>query len=130
MVQRVVIAVVGLALTPVLFNLLYQAQGLILENNILGNLFFSDEVLDDGTNPSTYITKIGGSVTATSIWQAFFYPSEASGLTAADIKSNPGDFLTAAGASAGCLASAGIAGFFIGVPIVNVLAIGVAAERH
>jgi hypothetical protein len=81
MVQKIIVAVVGLALTPIVFNLLYQAQGLILENNILGNIFFSDEVLEDGTDPNTYIEDIGGAVKATSLWEAFFYPSEERRLT-------------------------------------------------
>ena len=127
MVQRVVIAVVGLAMTPVLFNLLYQAQGLILESNILGNLFFNDEVLDDGTDPNSYLTDIGGSVTATSLWQAFFYPSEESGMESSEIKTDPSNYLIAAGSAAACLAAAGVAGFFIGVPVVNLLAVGAAA---
>ena len=39
-VKRVIIAVIGLAITPVLFNVLYQAQGLFLENDVLGKVFF------------------------------------------------------------------------------------------
>ena len=126
MVQRIVIAVVGLAMTPVLFNLLYQAQGLILESNILGNLFFNDEVLDDGTDPNSYLTDIGGSVTATSLWQAFFYPSEASGLNPDEIKGNAGSYLIAVTSLATCAGFSAAAAFFIGVPIVNFLAVGAA----
>ena len=127
LVRRIMIAVVGLALTPVLFNLLYQAQGLILESNILGNLFFNDEVLEDGTDPNSYLTEIGGSVTATSLWQAFFYPSEASGLNSDEIKANAGDYLVAVGSLAACAGLTAAAAFFIGVPIVNLLAVGAAA---
>lgn len=127
MVQRIVIAVVGLAMTPVLFNLLYQAQGLILESNILGNLFFNDEVLEDGTDPNSYLTQIGGSVTATSLWQAFFYPSEESGLEAKDIKADPNNYLIAVGSLAACAGIATAAGFFIAVPVVNFLLVGAAA---
>ncbi len=127
LVRRILIAVVGLALTPVLFNLLYQAQGLILESNILGNLFFNDEVLEDGTDPNAYLTEIGGSVTATSLWQAFFYPSEASGLNPDEVKAKAGDYLVAAGSLAACAGLTAAAAFFIGVPVVNLLAVGAAA---
>ena len=126
MVQRVVIAVVGLAMTPVLFNLLYQAQGLILESNILGNLFFNDEVLEDGTDPNSYLTQIGGNVTATSLWQAFFYPSEESGKDASEIEADPGGYLIGVAVTT-CAAAGGIAALFIGIPVVNLLAVGAAA---
>lgn len=125
LVQRIIIAVVGLAMTPVLFNLLYQAQGLILDNNILGNLFFNDEVLEDGTDPNTYIANIGGYVTATSLWEAFFYPSEESGKSSDEIEADPGKYIIATVAwGAACVAGVAASAALWEVPIVNIFVIG------
>lgn len=122
--KRVVIAVVGLAMAPMVFNLLYKAQALILDYNIIGNLFFNDEVLDDGQDPDTYVTQIGGYVTATSIWQAFFFPSEESGKKADEIKTDPSKYLVGAVAGfVGCAAAA--AGAFL-LPVAGIFLAGAA----
>ena len=82
-VKRIALAVIGLAITPVLFNVLYQAQGLFLEQDVLGKIFFridnTENVSISGAvnasgNPDEQIKTIGGAVAATSIWQAFFHP--------------------------------------------------------
>lgn len=104
LVKSIIIAVFGLALAPVLFNILYQAQGLILENNVLNKIFFrtdkgeidigdvsydykekdkdTNELIDKSSTISLgkidyndQIKDIGGAYTATSIWSAFFLPS-------------------------------------------------------
>lgn len=118
MVKRVIIAVVGLAITPVLFNVLYQAQGLFLENDVLGKVFFrienteSIEVNGSSGNPDEQIKTIGGAVAATSIWQAFFHPAE--GINAADIKSDSSEYVgKAIGTAVAC--GLGIAAGVIGV---------------
>lgn len=83
-VKRVVIAVVGLAITPVLFNVLYQAQGLFLEQDVIGKVFFRMDTSENaGTtgaitssgSADAQIKNIGGSIAAVSIWKAFFYPT-------------------------------------------------------
>ncbi len=124
MIQRVVIAVVGLAMAPMLFNLLYRAQALILDNNIIGNLFFNDEVLSSGEDPDKYVGEIGGYVTATSIWQAFFFPSEESGLTSAEIKTDPSKYLV--GAIAGFVGCAAAAAGAFAFPVVGLFLAGAA----
>ena len=104
LLEKIAIAVIGLAVTPALFNLMYQAQGLVLEHDVLAKLFFRSEntdkivtggsltlggvdvPIDDNINPDDYVKVVGGSYTATTIWQAFFYPSPDSGLTADDNK--------------------------------------------
>lgn len=100
MVQRVVIAVIGLAITPVLFNLLYQAQGLFLEQDVLGKIFFRIQNTEDvsvsgavnaSTNPDEEIKNIGGSVAAASIWQAFFQPAD--GYNASEIMSDTSEYI-------------------------------------
>ena len=125
LLKKIAIAVVGLAVTPAIFNLMYQSQGLVLVHDILAKLFFRSENTDrlvtngpldvggvsvdigDDVNPDDYVKVIGGSYTATTIWQAFFYPAPDSGLTAADITADPSDYyIKAAGAFAIC---AGIA---------------------
>lgn len=118
MVKRVVIAVVGLAITPVLFNVLYQAQGLFLEQDVLGKVFFRIQNTEDITvngqsgNPDEQIKNIGGAVAATSIWQAFFHPAE--GVNAADIKSDSSEYVgKAIGTAVAC--GLGIAAGIIGV---------------
>ncbi len=135
MIKNVVVAVVGLAIAPVLFNLMYQAQGLILENDVLGRLFFRTEntqkidtggavVTEDGTitfesqiNPDEYVKSVGGAVTATSLWQAFFYPSEDSNKSPEDIVANPLDYFSetfAIGLFCAVGIAAGVAGLFTG----------------
>lgn len=118
MVKRVVIAVIGLAITPVLFNVLYQAQGLFLEQDVLGKVFFrienTENIEVNGTsgNPDEQIKNIGGAVAATSIWQAFFHPAE--GINAADIKSDSSEYVgKAVGTAIAC--GLGIAAGVIGV---------------
>lgn len=141
MIKNVVIAVVGLAITPVLFNLMYQAQGLILEQDVLGKLFFrienTEEVSTGGSvttgggtvtfensvNPDKYVKSIGGAVTATSLWQAFFYPAEDSGKTAEEIVADPSNYyLDAAGSILLCAGSVALAF----VPGLHWLGIGAA----
>lgn len=141
MIKNVVIAVVGLAIAPVLFNLMYQAQGLILEQDVLGKLFFRIEntetvstggsvttengtvTFDDNINPDKFVKSIGGAVTATSLWQAFFYPAEDSGLGADEIIADPSSYyLDAAGSILLCAGSIALA--FI--PGIRWLAIGAA----
>ena len=83
---------------------MYQVQGLVLEHNVLGKIFFRSDntekiesssvtvggqsVTVPSSNPDDYINVVGGSVTATTIWQAFFYPAPDSGKTAEEIASN------------------------------------------
>lgn len=125
LLKKIAIAVVGLAVTPALFNLMYQAQGLILEHDVLAKLFFRSENTESfnatgsvqgpngsqinysgNINPDDYVKNIGGAVTATTIWQAFFYPSEDSGLDATEIVADPGDYLAGAvGNGIGCAVS-------------------------
>ena len=121
LLKKIAIAVVGLAVTPALFTLMYQAQGLVLEHDVLAKLFFRSEStdkivtggsvpigdssmpIDDNINPDDFVKTIGGSYTATTIWQAFFYPAPDSGLTADEIKADPSDYyIKAAGWGAVC----------------------------
>lgn len=99
MLKSVVIAVLGLALTPVFFNLLYQAQGIIINHNLIGNIFSGisisseeskttspvSETITNGENSITVnidsvnkdeqLNKMGGAMVSTTIWSAFFHPS-------------------------------------------------------
>lgn len=97
LLKNVIVAVIGLAIAPVAFNLLYQVQGLVMENNVLGKLFFRSDnqsydypditigneeesitvaIDDEYNNYNNMIQKIGGAQVATMVWQAFFYPVE------------------------------------------------------
>lgn len=143
--KNIAVAIVGLAVAPVIFNFLYQGQSLILENDVLLKLFFrtEDEAIDIGTidlgngnsltanniKYNTYIKQVGGSYTSMAVWQAFFYPSADSGLKASDIEVDLTDFKIAEGVSKALgvvlLAGAAIAGFASGVGIgVGIAAIG------
>ena len=148
MIKNVIIAVVGLAISPVIFNLMYQAQGLILEQDVLGKIFFrmdnTEKISTSGTvdvgdnsvnvstevNPDEYVKTIGGAVTAVNLWQAFFSPAPDSGKDASEIvASADGYFLSAAGYGALC------AGLIVGsaaaaaIPVVGwaVAALGAGA---
>lgn len=114
-VKSIAIAVIGLIVTPMIFNLCYMAQGKILEDDILGKLFFRTEesvdTIKDVNQNDTGIEfnydealhNTGGAITATSVWQAFFYPAE--GEDASEIIADPEIAkLEAAGWTAGCAA--------------------------
>lgn len=82
MLKSIAIAVIGLIVTPLIFNLAYVAQGKMLEDDILGKLFFRTEnstVPVAGVGDVNYdeaLHHTGGAVAATSVWQAFFYPAD------------------------------------------------------
>ena len=114
-VKSIAIAVIGLIVTPMVFNLCYMAQGKILEDDILGKLFFRteqsiDTIKDTNQNDTGIefnydeaLHNTGGAITATSVWQAFFYPAE--GEDASEIIADPEIAkLEAAGWTAGCAA--------------------------
>lgn len=95
--KSIVIAVVGLIVTPLIFDLAYMAQGKMLEEDILGKLFFrtgeSVETIN-GQNGNSYsfnydqeLHGTGGAVAAVSVWQAFFYPAD--GVDPETIKADP-----------------------------------------
>lgn len=138
MIKNVVIAVIGLAISPVIFNLMYQAQGLMLENDVLGKIFFridnteqvnisgnvdlgSESVnINSTVNPDEYVKTIGGAVTAVNLWQAFFFPAPDSGKEAKDIVASADDyFLSAAGN--GLLCAGLVTGSILinGIPVVG-----------
>ncbi len=138
MIKNVVIAVIGLAVSPVIFNFMYQAQGLILEQDVLGKIFFrienTDSVNTSGTvevgddsvnvstsvNPDEYVKEIGGAVTAVNLWQAFFSPSEDSGKEASEIVASADDyFISAAGYGALCAGLGVAAVASAAIPVVG-----------
>ena len=143
LVKRIIIAVVGLAITPVLFNVAYQGQALFLEHDVLTKIFFrgnSNQEVEVGTaqvgengqtvgggtaNVDEQIKSIGGAVTATNLWKAFFYPAEDSNKEAKDIEADLGGFFQNGGGLFLACAGAAIAGLIAGGPI-GVLLGGVA----
>ena len=79
--KSIAVAVIGLIVTPLLFDLAYMAQGKMLEDDILGKLFFrtgeSTETIGGYTfNYDEELNGTGGAVAAVSVWQAFFYPAD------------------------------------------------------
>ena len=143
LVKRIIIAVIGLAITPVLFNVAYQGQALFLEHDVLTKIFFrgnSNQEVEVGTaqvgengqtvgggtaNVDEQIKSIGGAVTATNLWKAFFYPAEDSNKEAKDIEADLGGFFQNGGGLFLACAGAAIAGLIAGGPI-GVLLGGVA----
>ncbi len=135
LVKRIIIAVVGLALAPVIFNVMYQGQNLFLEHDVLAKIFFrgnsnlvahtgqstvqvgdSSVPIESSVNIDEQIKEIGGSVTAVNLWQAFFYPSEDSGKTADEIEADPGEyFLSGTGYFLAC------AGIAVGAAALNIV---------
>lgn len=97
LVKGIATAVIGLAIAPTIFEYLYQAQGLFVEHDVIGKIFFrnfdnneidlgaagitttsADECQNQSNNTAKtncYVKSVGGAVAATSIWTAFFYPS-------------------------------------------------------
>ncbi len=142
LIKRIVIAVVGLALAPVIFNVMYQGQNLFLEHDVLARIFFrgnSDLEIDMGqssvdvgdtsipieqnVNVDEQIKHIGGGVTAVSLWQAFFFPSEDSGKSADEIEADPKDYFLSSAAYAGaCLGLVAASVAVNGVPVIGQIA--------
>ncbi len=129
LIKHVIIAVIGLAVAPVLFNLLYQVQGLVMENNVLGKLFFRSDnetydypditinngeetvmvPMDEESNYyNNMIQKIGGAHVATTIWQAFFYPVEEGQESEIEADSSV-LHVTSVGLGLGCAVGIGVA---------------------
>lgn len=94
LVRRVLVAVIGLAIVPAVFNLAYKAQEIILANDVIGKIFLgfdddknmikhnsitidNEETVPAGEiNQNEGIKTQAGTITAVSIWQAFFYPTD------------------------------------------------------
>ena len=134
-IKNVVVAVIGLAIAPVLFNMMYQAQSLFLEHDVLVKLFFrgGEESFDAGNvdipvdssggsnsisqdigevNPDEQIKVVGGGVTSVSLWRAFFFPSASN---PDDIEANIDDYF-------GNVAGAVVFGVVCALSIVGTIA--------
>lgn len=107
--KGVLTCVLGLALTPVLFNLIYQGQDIILEQNIIGKMFFAsdenvinyeDVYVEDvkvaeanEVNVDDAMYSSAGNVVAIYIWQAFFHPNPDMDLKAEQIEGELDDYI-------------------------------------
>lgn len=137
-ISGVITCVLGLALTPVIFNVIYQGQEIILKQNILGKIFLASDSrttkYDDVVVNNQVVASGGeikddevlyddaGNVVAAYIWQSFFLPSDLSNATEETIKATTADYfinpsataLTTAGCAVGALVAVGgaIAGVF------------------
>lgn len=113
--KGILTCVFGLALTPVIFNLLYQGQDIILSNDIIGKMFFASEenvqsyegfdikdndgnviehVEADSIKTNEYIDESAGNIVAIYMWQTFFYPDPSSELLAEEIEGNLQDYVS------------------------------------
>lgn len=113
MLKSIAICVIGLIVTPLIFNLAYLAQGKMLEDDILGKLFFrtgtdKSVVTVEGVGDVNFdeaLHTTGGGVAATSVWMAFFYPAD--GEDPEEIIADPDIIrLNAAAGAAACTAVA------------------------
>ncbi len=137
LVQGILTAIIGIAIAPTIFEYLYQAQGLIVEHDVVGKIFFrnfddaevavpngntnANDPCQDPNNGTTkancYVKSLGGAVAATSIWTAFFHPVD--GYDAEEIKVKASDFYGAA-AGAAVLGLAAVAGTVAVVAATNI----------
>lgn len=128
-IRGVITCVAGLALTPVLFNVAYQGQDIILRDNIIGKMFFNsennkityDDIQVDGEtiaegqeiNADDAMYDDAGNVVAIYVWQSFFYPSELEEISEDDIVGKTADYLISPAASTaagiGCAIGVGAA---------------------
>ena len=106
-VKGVITAVIGLAITPVIFNIAYQGQDIILKQNILGKMFFASDVTDhydynitlpggqnqSGSVDASTAMEDAGNIVAIYIWQTFFYPSETNAVDETKIMGDTADYL-------------------------------------
>lgn len=151
--KSVVIAVLGLALTPVIFNILYQAQDVFVSNDVLGRIIFRN-VNDTATyvdasgnrtslripakdqgkdinlnlNDIKYneqIKNIGGSMVSTQIWKAFFRPAD-SEVSPVDIHAIDADRLINPATKLGWMTGVGLAVGIAAATAVSVLTAGAA----
>lgn len=107
-ITGVVTCILGLALTPVIFNLIYQGQDIILQSNIIAKMFFAsdsrttshDDIVVNGevalpageVQDDSALFDSAGNVVATYIWQAFFHPSELYDISEDDIVGKNADY--------------------------------------
>ena len=107
-ISGVITCVLGLALTPVIFNVIYQGQEIILKQNILGKIFLASDSrttkYDDVVVNNQVVASGGeikddevlyddaGNVVAAYIWQSFFLPSDLSNATEETIKATTADY--------------------------------------
>lgn len=145
-IKSVVIAVLGLALTPTIFNLLYQAQDVFVSNDVLGRIIFRnlEETADFGSQPlrvpskdagnpdlvlninennevkyNQEIKNMGGSMASTQIWKAFFRPAD-NDVSPSDIHAIDADKLVDPASKLGWMA---IVGAVVGVAIAGVITV-------
>ena len=112
-VKGVIIAVIGLAITPVIFNVAYQGQDIILKQNVIGKMFFASDVNDkydyniqlpgggtqSGTVNASTAMEDAGNIVAIYIWQTFFYPSETNAVDETKIMGETAEYLISPGAT-------------------------------
>ena len=147
--KTILIAVLGLALVPVIFNILYQAQGIIIDNELIDKIIFRSTAFDqksltytakDGSETTSvdvvtdeYISQIGGNYTAVVLWQSFFRPADDliqdntdNGLfTAADgIEGETSRYFFAKAKTEGIIAGIGLGIAAIGLVCVEVFSMG------
>ncbi len=100
--KRLAIAVLGMALVPGVFRIAYAGQDLVMSQDLIGKIFLGydkesnlithgdiaidGEVLEfneDGElNQNDAIKREAGSITALTIWQSFFYPTNTEDIQA------------------------------------------------
>ncbi len=112
-VKGVITAVIGLAITPVIFNVAYQGQDIILKQNVIGKMFFASDVNDkydyditlpdgstqSGTVDASAAMEDAGNIVAIYIWQTFFYPSETNAVDETKIMGETAEYLISPGAT-------------------------------
>lgn len=110
-VKGVITAVIGLAITPVIFNVAYQGQDIILKQNVIGKMFFASDVNDkydysvevpgggtqSGSVDSSAAMEDAGNIVAIYIWQTFFYPSETNAVDETKIMGETAEYLISPG---------------------------------
>ena len=118
--KSIAVAVIGLIITPLIFDFAFMAQGKLLEDDILGKLFFRTNESDTKVgsfvfNPDEELKNTGGAVAAVSVWQAFFYPEE--GVDPETLIADPDvieNFVNTTAVSCAGLAALAIGGFVAG----------------
>ena len=81
LIQRVIISLVLLVLTPSLFNLAFKAQTYILKENILANLILGGEYNDISIEKREEMYQDAGAKMAFSVLSAFMHPEDQEVLT-------------------------------------------------
>lgn len=74
LIKRVVISLVAFAMVPWIFSFAFRIQGVILRENIIGNIIMGGSSMRDSSADINELNQNAGEMLAVRVFQGFFYP--------------------------------------------------------